>query len=341
MSTVVSKLIRRAADEVAIRSGWAQRRFAAQSDCIRVLTYHGLVPDELADCPWVPSHFLSVSQFERQMEVLVEFGPIVPLGEAYERIINGNVDEPLICLTFDDGTADNTSLVLPILKRYGYRASFFLATGLIDRGAMMSCNMIRLLADLQQREGLAGTVSQICRRLLAEPGLHKQLARHSYQGDLDDLWKRNCDRIHPDAIDSLRMMTWDDARLLHKAGMEIGAHTMNHIILGKEGLVRRRSEISGSIARVQEELGVQRVPFSYPNGQDGDFSGTDQEILAALNAPYAVRQSPGRVEIDTPQYALPRYSISRHCGDRAFMASIFGLRDEAETPAVPSAFVSA
>jgi peptidoglycan/xylan/chitin deacetylase (PgdA/CDA1 family) len=112
--------------------------------------------------------------------------------------------------------------------------------------------------------------------------------------------------------------------------MEIGAHTVNHVILGREGLVRRRSEITGSVARVQEMVGIDAVPFSYPNGQAGDFSDSDQEVMAALNVPYAVRQTPGWITPDTPRLALPRNSISRHCSDSAFLAHVLGLRDSSQ-----------
>lgn len=327
MASVFGKLIRRTADAVALHSGLARRRFISRMNCIRVLTYHGVVPDDRATRPWVPSHFLPVSQFERQMEMLEEFRPVVPLGQALKQIATTDAVEPMVCLTFDDGTADNVRLVLPILKRFGYRATFFLATGLVDRGAMLSCNMIRLLADLHGREELDGTIPPVCRQILAEPGFHKQLARHDYQQELEQLWLRNSRRVDPEAVDALRMMTWDEVLSLRDAGMEIGAHTVNHVILGREGLVRRRSEMTGSVARVQEMLDIRHVPFSYPNGEVGDFNETDQQVLATLNVPYAVKQTPGWITPNSPRLALPRNSISRHCSDSAFLAHVLGLRD--------------
>ena len=70
MRAVLRKLMDRAVDHVAIRTGWARRHFASQRGRICVLAYHGLIPDELADRPWVPSHFVTVRQFERQMATL-------------------------------------------------------------------------------------------------------------------------------------------------------------------------------------------------------------------------------------------------------------------------------
>ena len=118
---------------------------------------------------------------------------------------------------------------------------------------------------------------------MAEPSFHKQLPRHDDQYELDELWLRNCRRIETDALAAFRRMNWDEVLSLRDAGMEIGAHTANHVILGREGRVRRRSEITGSVARVQERVGIDSVPFSYPDGQAGDFSDTDQFAEAELS----------------------------------------------------------
>ena len=81
MHVPLHKLLNRAASRLAVDLGWARRHFAAQRGRVRVLTYHGIVADELADRPWVASHAVVVSQFERQMAMLAELGPMRPLGE--------------------------------------------------------------------------------------------------------------------------------------------------------------------------------------------------------------------------------------------------------------------
>jgi peptidoglycan/xylan/chitin deacetylase (PgdA/CDA1 family) len=43
--------------------------------------------------------------------------------------------DPLACITFDDGHADNFHIALPILQGHGLPATFFIATGFLDGGA--------------------------------------------------------------------------------------------------------------------------------------------------------------------------------------------------------------
>jgi len=328
MPSLLGKLLRRTTDEVAIRTGWAQRCFASQHNKIRVLTYHGLIPDALACRAWVPSHYVTVSRFERQMALLARYGPIVPLGEAIERMRNGDpAQPPMVCVTFDDGTADNVELALPILERYGHRATFFLTTGLIDRDEMLPNDTIRLLANAYRQGRLNGDVNSIGKRLFTEPGFNKRVSAFTYRRELEDLWKHYSHIVDPDAIRALRMMNWDEARTLYEAGMEIGAHTVNHVILAHEDRPSRWCEIADSIERVREEIGQESVPFSYPNGEAGDYDFRDTDIMASLEVPYAVTQRPGWNDRTTPIHELRRSCIGLHCSDQTVLAHLFGLYD--------------
>ncbi len=326
MYGLVSKIFNRAAGCVALELGWARRHFAAQRGRIRVLTYHGLVPDEFADRPWVPSHYVSVEQFRRQMGVLAELGPVRPLGEALQRVRAYPDEPPAVCITFDDGMADNATLALPILKQFGHRATFFLTTGCIGPERFLLNDMIRMLRPLYEA-GKLRSVTQNALRVFAESGYAKSHSIFEYAPEIGMLWWQHQDEIDPAARRCLAMMTWDQARVLRQAGMEIGAHTINHVILSRQEQASRRLEIVESIARIRSRLGEDEVPFAYPNGLAGDYDEFDLSVLKAVAAPYAVTESHGWNDAATPLLQLRRNCIGRHCSDRAFLAEVFGLRD--------------
>ncbi|MCK7493591.1 MAG: polysaccharide deacetylase family protein [Comamonadaceae bacterium] len=52
------------------------------------------------------------------------------------RLGEGTLPARALAITFDDGYADNHDVALPILRRHGLNATFFVATGFLDGGIM-------------------------------------------------------------------------------------------------------------------------------------------------------------------------------------------------------------
>lgn len=63
-----------------------------------------------------------------------------------------------VALTFDDGYADNATAALPLLRRYGFVATFFIVTGFVGREGYMDWGDLALLRDSGMELG-AHTVS--------------------------------------------------------------------------------------------------------------------------------------------------------------------------------------
>ena len=57
------------------------------------------------------------------------------------------------------------------------------------------------------------------------------------------------------ALCALLYMSWDDARALRDAGVELGGHTVRHEILGRLEPSRQAEEIDGCRASLERELG--------------------------------------------------------------------------------------
>jgi peptidoglycan/xylan/chitin deacetylase (PgdA/CDA1 family) len=260
------------------------------------------------------------------MARLAEVGPARTVSDILTRAELEIDPPPAVCLAFDDGMADNVTLALPILRKYGHAATFFLATGYIGTGHLMINDVIRLLRLLDGVADSAG-LSEHCRRALTESGYAKTIPRSHYVPEVLALWSEHMHRVDPDAVRCLSMMDWDQAGQLQAAGMEIGAHTVNHVILCRENRRSRRDEILHSVGRVRAKLDRESVPFAYPNGLPGDYDGFETDILTAIGVPYAVTERPGWNDVETPLLELRRNCIGRHCSDRAFQAHVFGLED--------------
>lgn len=77
-------------------------------------------------------------------------------------------------------------------------------------------------------------------------------------------------------------MSWEQIKLLHDLGMEIGAHTLDHRDLTKISLEEARREITESKSGIEAELGITVTSFCYPAGRLND-----QVVAIVREANYA------------------------------------------------------
>ncbi len=73
------------------------------------------------------------SVFESHLGWIAEHCDVVSFDDLVAPTRNGDGVRPTVAITFDDGYEDNHREALPLLARYGFPATFFIATGLVDR----------------------------------------------------------------------------------------------------------------------------------------------------------------------------------------------------------------
>ena len=242
---------------------------------------------------------------------------VLPLDEACRRLADGSLPPRAMAITFDDGYADNCTVALPILRRHGLPATFFIATSFLDGGRMWNDTVIETvrrsslarldLAGLGLRgltrvalDGLPARQAAIGQILGAtkylEPGERLQtvqrIARMATVADLpDDL-----------------MMSTEQLRSMAAAGMQIGAHTLSHpILLGLDD-AQARDEIVGSKQALEQCLGQPITLFAYPTGRPGtDYSARDAALVRAAGFQAAVSTAPGAAQAGADVMQLPRF----------------------------------
>lgn len=110
-----------------------------------------------------------------------------------------------------------------------------------------------------------------------------------------------------------RALTWNQVRALSTQGFEFAAHTLTHPILRNLNDTDLQLEVSGSIDKLNKELGQSCRLFAYPNGDKNDFGEREQQALAACGIELAVTTIPGHIDrkMLTPgnkqRLTLPRF----------------------------------
>jgi len=88
-----------------------------------------------------PAYNTEVSSFQKQMTWLYENNfKTFSVEELLSK--NSTAGEKAICLTFDDGWVGNYRNAYPILKEKGFKATFFVATGLIGKPFYMTWDQL-------------------------------------------------------------------------------------------------------------------------------------------------------------------------------------------------------
>ncbi|HJT52156.1 MAG TPA: polysaccharide deacetylase family protein [Nitrosospira sp.] len=277
---------------------------------LSILIYHRVYLQQDAIFP----NESTAEVFDRQIRLLTACFQVMPLGEAIEGLRSGKLPPRAACITFDDGYADNVEIALPILQKYGIRATFFVATRFLDGGRMWNDTVIELIRrapgeilDLS-RIGLGRfeikSIPQ--RRQVIHHLLHelKYLPLESRQSAVEAM----CALI-PAVLPNNLMMTSDQLRELHNSGMEIGAHTASHPILAR----MENNAASADIAIGKEVLeGIIRARvrfFAYPNGKPGrDYLPDHVTMVKKLGFDAAVSTARGAAGKESDPYQLPRFT---------------------------------
>jgi peptidoglycan/xylan/chitin deacetylase (PgdA/CDA1 family) len=257
---------------------------------------------------------------------------VIPLSDAVIRIREGTLPPRPLCITFDDGYADNHDVALPILQRHGLTATFFVATGYLDGGVMwndiLSETMRSASGDLLDLRSLNLSTDGIGCLDLSSPGARRTSLRRlllSLKYLAPSQRSSLVNRIASVAGVALPvdlMLGTDQVRSLHQAGMDIGAHTVSHPILARVDEVQARSEIMDSKRCLEAIIDAPVSLFAYPNGKLGeDYLPRDVSLVRDAGFAAAFTTEPGVSAQGSDMFQLPRYTPWRE-GKWSFAAQM-------------------
>ena len=273
------------------------------------MIYHRVLSQPDALFPGEPD----AGRFDAQLALLKGWFNLLPLPEAVQRLREERLPPRALAITFDDGYADNCTVALPILQRHDVRAAFFIATDYLDGGRMWNDTVIEsvrgcLLPDLDLSDlGLGAqpirTPQEKSRAIASILGRFKYLPQEERETKAAALANR-CGVALPDRL----MLTGDQLRKLHKAGMTIGAHTASHPILANLPDQEARRDIAIGKERLERAIGEPVRFFAYPNGRPGqDYGAAHVRMVRELGFEAAFSTAVGTAGARSDLFQLPRF----------------------------------
>ncbi len=277
---------------------------------LSVLIFHRVLA---APDPLFPSE-PDVARFDAQMRWVKDWFNVLPLAEAVRALRRGSLPARPLAITFDDGYADNATNALPILRRLGLPATFFIATGYLNGGRMFNDTVIEAV-----RAAKGATIDLAAIGLGAfridtveakRAALRELLPNLKYLPERERDTKARevaacCGAELPDNL----MLTDGQVVELDRAGMTIGAHTVTHPILARLPDEVARREIRESKDRLTELLGKPVTLFAYPNGKPGqDYTAAHVAMARELGFEGAVSTARGAAAPGCDLLQIPRFT---------------------------------
>lgn len=279
---------------------------------LRILGYHGLwvTPGfEFGNCM-----YLAPEMFEARMAMLSNSGlPVLPLGEALDRLGDGSLPDAAVAITIDDGWVSTLTHMLPILEKYRLPATLYATTWYAGRDLPVVNVAVEYLKAAAGRHDIDGPAK--IAEIEALPLAERLAALRAFGNALgiDEAWLETR---------QFHIMSADELAEAHRRGLDVQLHTHRHIEIDSQ-VDALPEEIAENRAFLRAAIGD--LPFShfcYPSGVSHPEA---RSLLAASGVRSATLVTPGLNGPDADPYALRRFLDGRNISDAEFHAYLSGV----------------
>jgi peptidoglycan/xylan/chitin deacetylase (PgdA/CDA1 family) len=276
----LTDLLGRTLDRVGVldRIFWLRARLGQRG--LAVLTYHRIGRAEDAG-ELDPGVFEATpEELEAQLDVLRAHATVVSLADVRRAFRGKKLPPNPVLVTFDDGYADVQARALPILRRAGVPATFFVPTAFPDGGRLFWWDRIWLLVRRCRRDHVELTYPE---RLVIDPARAPAAAaravcdaiKHTERLDLARLWDAldrdagvALDAAEERALAARTILSWGAVKRLRDAGMDVQSHSHDHLVLNSLSPEVAQRDLLRSARLLHEALGEEVYSVAYPVGYE-------------------------------------------------------------------------
>ena len=295
---------------------------------LAVIYFHRVL--DQAD-PFLPDD-PTIEVFENLISTISEHFSTFTISKALELQTVGRLPKLSLCISFDDGYADNYVNALPILDKYKVPATFFIATRGTKQGYLWNdvlLNSIRhsqvpelTVTDnnwlLNSTENKVTAYLSVVNRLKFMPNKKRDENISKIVHQLGNIETQRC------------MMSEEQIRNLHLLGHEIGGHTTTHSILGVQDHNVALSEIQTNTFDLEQILDSKIKTFAFPNGYfPRDFDQSHIEMMKKCGYKFACSTNDGGITSKSDRYSISRFMPHRKERNQ-FCLSIEKIAGESE-----------
>ena len=303
------------------------------SDQLTILMYHGLIERPMV----MPDPcMIHVDQFRSQMKFLKKNFNVVSLNKSIELLKAGELTEPTVVLTFDDGYQSNYDLAFPILREEQLPATIFLTTRFTDTDTTIWPGILHNAFSFTAKTHFIWRGQHFDLRTPTSKAMSLRQIKSTLKSESQILVTENVEYIVSElsgdspitlgAQSPYRMLNSESIKSLAASDLiNLGAHTQNHYILSRLPDSMQETEIQQSVKNVSILSGEPCALFAYPNGSRRDYNNCSLAILQRTGILAALTTETGTCNGDTPLLELPRINVNSETGMAYFGLSLFNI----------------
>lgn len=313
-----------------IHASWPNR--------LTTLCYHGVLQKTLGPDDHGFYTTVSATGFRPQLEWIGRHFNVVSCSQVRKHYLEGHSLPPrALLITFDDGYWNNLAQAAPILREYGFPATFFISTTYIGSRELFwyddlprrimswpdrsidqpgGGTPLSLPGDPHERRTVSRRIGASCKRV-------PNSVRLAY---LEYIRRKTAECEFPPDEEMYRILNWDEVRDLARQGFEIGSHTSTHPILSQLDEDGIKSELESSRARIQAESGSRCFALAYPNGTVADYDARVVRCAQAAGFDLAFTMADRPYGPTEDRYTISRLPVPGHVPLAAFTFSASGTR---------------
>lgn len=287
------------------------------------------------DCMFQPNRHLEISP-EFLREVLTHVRAldvdIISLDEAHHRMTARDSTRRFACFTFDDGYRDNRDYALPVMREQNAPFTVYAASDFAEgQGRLWWIALERVIAKTNRIDTEIGGIhvrldtSDAAAKDHAFTQLHDLLRSLPNDREVRHAVAQLCAQHGVDdaAIAQELCLPWEELKIFAREPLvTIGAHSISHSNLAHETEAEASREMSGSRARIEEQLQKPVRHLAYPYGDKAAAAAREFAMAHRLGFKTGVTTRPGMIFPENADHlmALPRISLNGNYQSTRFLS---------------------
>jgi peptidoglycan/xylan/chitin deacetylase (PgdA/CDA1 family) len=334
---MIKRLIKRTLASIVYYSGFIHILRLRGRDNAKIILYHSVNIHETSFLKGTDT-WISRTLFDKQLKYLQKNYYIISLQELVESLKQGKIPSRSVVITFDDGFADNFHFAYPYLKQYRIPATIFLTTDCIENKKPIWIQELNFLINEQGVKNviealvkLNGNVTffDFKKKNSTKEKMHKEIEEYLAYSEskeakdkiLEQLYEHfNVDRERIFAEKKI-FLEWSQIKEMHTNGIRFGSHGASHTPFSVMSLNDQLDEIEKAKETIESNLRQDFLPFSYPFGQERDFTVDTKQLVLDTGHSCILTAMPTSIDVASSPYELGRIEV----GNAPIQAMAFEL----------------